>query len=619
MTPLWTVTRRELNEWRPVVWITGALLALVWSLPWLPGVPADDPAAVRAMGSLLVAGLFGLGLALLLGANLLGRDLAEGRLGFYLSQPLSAGNIWFGKVLAGLILLVGSIVVLQLPALVESAWLVPFTGHGASLVRNPLPILLGAFVILSLVLLLTHALAVGFRSRSAWLAVDVAGLAATLALLISAHLGYLRYYALDQRLRGAAIWLIVVLLAWLGAGYLQVRRGGGSLRLGHRWLATIGWTLTVVASLGLVAHAQWTQGGSLHEIERWIGAEAPERGSWIAATGIGPRRSLPETHLYNRDSGASVRAGAISIYWNNPVAFDDSGTHAWAFQRDRFTDPYLVGWKLDATATQLSIPLLQLSSEPRLEAADGWLALIDEPKVSLYRTDPLQLVGEITPSPRAWGSGQWRVLPDGRVRNVWISSDPNAVPFLWEFDGQQETRVEFTAGLGPITWHQVPEDLEEIYFIAGDTLYQYQPDVAPEPRALVEQAAALAIRPGFRHDARLGVVTLDGAPVVATRGDGSTLLQALSSEEPTTLTVPGELFWFRRPRATHPAQLATHDGEKLRLFRIDLEAGRLTAQESAVQVERFLWPHSGGVFVGGSDVAMVNRETGELESVLPRP
>ena len=96
-----------------------------------------------------------------------GRQMT-GRLGFFFSRPLPWWTIWGGKFLAAVLLTLGAGLLAAVP------WLA--SGRGGSLRLASLWDLQGAVAALGWALVLVgagHAASVAFRSRSAWLLVDL--------------------------------------------------------------------------------------------------------------------------------------------------------------------------------------------------------------------------------------------------------------------------------------------------------------------------------------------------------------------------------------------------------------------------------------------------------------
>ncbi|MFZ1377978.1 MAG: hypothetical protein WAS25_15420 [Geothrix sp.] len=189
--------------------------------------------------------------AALFGATMVGRDLEERRFGFLLNQPLRTGEIFAGKVGAGVGMAVLAAMVLCLPTLL-------FGGLWRLFSLKQAGQTVGTWLAGSLVcLLLFHAVSIQVRSRSPWLALDLAAWA-TFAWGVR---------QLSLRLIGAGtfeamlhLWLVLLVVVTLGlalAGYLQVAQGRADLQRGHRWVS-----VTLALSLGLAllvgsAQAAW--------------------------------------------------------------------------------------------------------------------------------------------------------------------------------------------------------------------------------------------------------------------------------------------------------------------------------------------------------------------------
>lgn len=186
--------------------------------------------------------------AALFGASMVGRDLEERRFGFLLNQPLRTGEIFAGKVAAGLGLAMLSAIVLCFPpVLLGGLW--------RQLPLKEVGRIIGIWLAGGTVLLLLfHAVSIQVRSRSPWLALD---LAAWAAFAWGARLLSLRLIgggAFEAMLQLWLILLVVVTLGLLVAGYLQVAEGRADLQRGHRWVS-----VTLATSLGLALLIGWAQ------------------------------------------------------------------------------------------------------------------------------------------------------------------------------------------------------------------------------------------------------------------------------------------------------------------------------------------------------------------------
>ena len=189
--------------------------------------------------------------AALFGATMVGRDLEERRFGFWLNQPLRTGEIFAGKVAAGVGMAVLAAVVLCLPMLL-------FGGLRRVLSLREASEAVGGGLAGSLVLLLLfHAVSIQVRSRSLWLVLDLAAWSGFFWSVRLLSLKLIWAGAFEQMFH---VWLTLLVLVTLGlavAGYLQVAQGRADLQRGHRWVS-----VTLALSLGLAllvgsAQAAW--------------------------------------------------------------------------------------------------------------------------------------------------------------------------------------------------------------------------------------------------------------------------------------------------------------------------------------------------------------------------
>lgn len=186
--------------------------------------------------------------AALFGATMVGRDLEERRFGFLLNQPIRLGEIFVGKVGAGLCLaMLSGLLVCLPPLLLGGAW-------QQFLFKDWLQ-LAGLWLAGSVVLLLLfHVVSIQVRSRSPWLVLD---LAAWSAFVWGARILSLRLISVEAFPEMVQLWLVLLVVVTLGlglAGYLQVAEGRADLHRGHRWAS-----MTLAISLGLALLVGWAQ------------------------------------------------------------------------------------------------------------------------------------------------------------------------------------------------------------------------------------------------------------------------------------------------------------------------------------------------------------------------
>ncbi len=185
-------------------------------------------------------------IALLFGATMVSRDLEERRFGFFLNQPLHAGQIFLGKVLAGLGLALLAGLLTTLPSVLLS-------GLWRQVALKDVGSILGVGLAGSLVLLLLfHAVSIQVRSRSLWLLLDLVTWTAFFAGVRWLSLRLMGAWAFQDLVH---LWLGLLAGGTLGlgiAGYLQVAQGRADLQRGHRWVS-----VTLALTAGLLLLAGW--------------------------------------------------------------------------------------------------------------------------------------------------------------------------------------------------------------------------------------------------------------------------------------------------------------------------------------------------------------------------
>src|SRR5436190_4922382 len=297
------IARRELGEKRFVVVAAAAFAVLPFLLTAIPGIPFRGSAVdFIATGAGLLAVGFTAGLALVLGINVIGRDLAEGRLSFYFSRPVGAASIWFGKVAAAVMLIVAVFTIVVLPARLAAA-----DGWRHSWGDN-VPMLTALVLGLSIALFfVAHVIGSFVRSRSAWIAVDFAALCAALVATFLI-LRPLADAAAEQATRRMSIAIgCGIAVALVGGGAWQLERGRTDRKRSHIALSQFVWaSVGVVLALtgGVVA---WMISASPSDLRTVTGGMVGG-GPWMMIAGPARgRMDYMPAFIYNADTGAYTR------------------------------------------------------------------------------------------------------------------------------------------------------------------------------------------------------------------------------------------------------------------------------------------------------------------------
>lgn len=230
MKGLWAIMVRELQDKRTLLLGALPLGVIPWIAPFVPGLSRFKAEEVRVAFMALLGISLPSALALGLCASVVGEEVAGRRLGFYFARPLAAWSIWGGKMLVALLVPLTAAVVIFTPlATLPPLPSGPFQAAGWSLAAA---VLLGA---------LAHAGAGLYRTRSPWLALDLA-----LAAFVAGAFYFVGWQMFDFGARdvalSAGVWLAVALVVTcLTAGFAQVAYGRSDPQRGHLALAATLW------------------------------------------------------------------------------------------------------------------------------------------------------------------------------------------------------------------------------------------------------------------------------------------------------------------------------------------------------------------------------------------
>lgn len=212
----------------PASLIAGLVCAL-----WPAVHGATDPSRERLVVSTMVGVGSAFGMAVVLGAIVLGRDLFERRLGFYFARPLSAAAIWAGKFFAVPILSTAAAFLIWLPACIDTR---VFDDQTRQILHSPmiLFVLLGTLGIAAV----SHVFGTWFRSRSRWLLFDLPAL----AMFVLLDWRILESVAeIDTVIPAQQTIGFLVMIAASVAGFAQIAVGRTDLDRGRRTLSLVLW------------------------------------------------------------------------------------------------------------------------------------------------------------------------------------------------------------------------------------------------------------------------------------------------------------------------------------------------------------------------------------------
>ncbi|HXA17086.1 MAG TPA: hypothetical protein VN380_08855 [Thermoanaerobaculia bacterium] len=297
------IAAREFEEKRFVAYAAVAFAILPFVLSVIPGLNGKSPQETIALSSLIFATGFGVALAVMIGANFVGRDLSDNRMSFYFSRPVSSASIWFGKLTAGLLMVVGCFAVIIAPA-----WLVAGRNWRSisSLSLENLSIWL-LTVALSL-FLVAHLISTFARSQSPWIVVDfaaavVCGLAIRfLVIPLAAGQASVLISRLSVYLAG------VFVVAFVGGGLWQLDRGRTDRRRNHLALSQFFWGTMAIALLLAASFVAWVVSVKVGDLTGSIRATRSTNGPFAVITGTARGRSdYHAAFLMNAEDGSTIR------------------------------------------------------------------------------------------------------------------------------------------------------------------------------------------------------------------------------------------------------------------------------------------------------------------------
>ncbi|MEA2462429.1 MAG: hypothetical protein QOJ98_176 [Acidobacteriota bacterium] len=310
------IAARELRG-RRSIFLTAAVLALIpYAVLLLPEVQRYGRSSAVAMTGAFVAVCYVSGLALVLGATFVGRELMEKRMSFFFSKPVSERALWFGKLAGALAALAIATTIIVVPVLLGSGDETP------RLFRW-----LGYFALAALTLfLVSHAVATMLRSRSALIFLDV------VACAVAAGLAYVMLTVLTNGLAAKLVdillWSLTIgsLAILVAAGAWQLSRGRIDLRANHRELSRFLWSATAVMLALAGAAVLWVVSAAPDDLTEHLSAEQVPGSDWVVVSGKANHRGDYNAAFFrNGATGEYQRIKAIDMWWDGYFLRDGSG------------------------------------------------------------------------------------------------------------------------------------------------------------------------------------------------------------------------------------------------------------------------------------------------------
>ena len=388
------IARRELAEKRFVFLTAIAFTLLAIIVPFMPGVHVGERRNALAMASLIFSTGFTIGLAAILGANIIGRELSDGRLSFYFARPVSSASIWFGKLIAATLLMLISFTIIVSPAF--------FAGIGG-VVRtwtnfgDALPTIRIILATAAVIFLLGHVIGTFVRSRSAWLVFDfiAATICGTAIWLIERSL--LLGYAVESTKKVAWIVSIFAAVAIIAAGFWQVARGRTDRKRSHIELSRFLWISLGCVLLAVAGYAGWVESVSFSNLVP-NSLDQSRSGTWAIINGTGKHRGdYHASFLYNLRDNRVVRIPAIihdsESKFSSVVFSDDERTVAWVTRSKKTPTGELHIAKLDAATPHVIATGIQSGGNLILSDGGSRAAVAKERVVTVYDLATLTSLG----------------------------------------------------------------------------------------------------------------------------------------------------------------------------------------------------------------------------------
>lgn len=373
------VARREIGERRLVITAAAFASLLPLGAPVVHGLSGVTAQEARSAIALFLCLAFAGGIAVGLGATIVVPSIGNRRIGFDFARPVSAFDIWGGRISATLLLAVVTGIIVWIPSRLAGP-LLPWNDLFANTGLPAYWPLLALGCLLALYSLL-HAVTLAFRSRSVVLLLDAVFLLAATFGTVAAISHLVLAFAEAPLARVLVFLPIAALAALLCAGYASIARGRTDLGAAHRASSLVLWTMMGAAILAANGYASWVTSARPANLgDLW--ATPAANGPWVDLAGSA--RGAQANFFYDTTTGRFAR---LTVNWRGPVLSRDGKRGAWVLANPRGGPFPVWTWRLDdphakPVATRILLP--GYPSVFELSADGSRLATMEEGILSIH-------------------------------------------------------------------------------------------------------------------------------------------------------------------------------------------------------------------------------------------
>jgi ABC-type transport system involved in multi-copper enzyme maturation permease subunit len=368
------IAAREFEEKRFVAYAALSFAVLPFLIGAIPMSYGKSASEVIVLLAVILSTGFTAGLAVITGASFIGRDLSDGRMSFYFSRPLSAASIWFGKLIASIVLIAGCFGIIAAPArFIGTAWTGFWDVTFTQLTVLVLTTAIGLFLI-------AHVIGTFARSRSPLIAIDFAAAVVcgvAIWLLVMPLVAGLATYLVG--------WLLVALAAALtigsiGGGVWQLERGRNDRRRNHLALSQFLWSVMAVALLIAAGFVAWVVSVEPSDLTRVMAWHAPGGRFLLLAGQTRHRADYHAAFLIDVEDGSVRKISGQTIH---AMRLSRDGNSAFAVRSAHGASDLVVYKRGDAEPVDTGLTLSP--SDPFFVSDDGSrIAVIGHGVLSVY-------------------------------------------------------------------------------------------------------------------------------------------------------------------------------------------------------------------------------------------